>query len=50
MPVMLSGSAGGEPPPRDSARAIVVEFPGARVTIGSQALAALVSAALKALR
>ena len=51
MPVMLSGPADGEPPPRDVAGALVVEFPGgARVTIGSQASAALVNAALKALR
>ena len=51
MPVMLSGPGGGEPPPRDVAGALVVEFPGgARFTIGSQASATLVSAALKALR
>ena len=51
VPVRVSVPAGGAPPPRAGGGAVMVEFSsGTRVTIASQAPAALVNAALKALR
>lgn len=51
MPVMLSAPEVAGPSSRGAEPALVVEFSGgARVTVGAHAPAALVSAALKALR